>query len=239
MKSNILILFFIVTSINLIAQQYSTRIYKGVEITDTDIEYYQTELLRWVKDNTTLSSDFNKMNNCVTLIVNELKKGHVPSVTSNGAIIIGNYKTPAGKRGTFGTDFNLFGNISDEVGVTADKTIEYFDKLIEAKKSQITSTTPTTPTQKYHSDLSKTISDRYFGGNWQNAQKGIKYWDAETRRNRARQGIIDAIVLYKEEYGEDSPYISKLSQLSNPKISTNEIIEIAFSMGMDPTWIFE
>lgn len=234
MKSTFIILLLSLSA-NFFAQN-SNRIYNGVELSIEDLNYIISSTSEFITKNCTYSDDIRRVSDLANKVKQEISNGHMPKFdpTSTGLTIGSLYISP-GKHNQ-----NYFGKFEGDnlYREFAFRLKEGFDSYTRPSENTQT-TVSTTPTQKYHSGLARTISDRYFGGNWVNAQKGIKYWDAETRRNRARQAIIDSIERYKIEYGEDSPYASKLSQLSNPKISTNELIEIAFSMGMDATWIFE
>jgi len=234
MKSTFIILLLSLSA-NFFAQN-SNRIYNGVVLSIEDLNYIISSTSEFITKNCTYSDDIRRVSDLANKVKQEISNGHMPKFdpTSTGLTIGSLYISP-GKHNQ-----NYLGKFEGEnlYREFAFRLKEGFESY--TKSSEISQTTSnTTPTEKYHKSLGTSIADRYFGGVWENVKKGIKYWDAETRRIRTRQAIIDLIVYYKEIYGVDSPYVSKLSQLSNPKISTNEIIEIAFSMGMDATWIFE
>jgi hypothetical protein len=213
------------------------RLYRGVEITDEDINQYEQELGRWTRENTNNSGDLRKLDSHIKTIASELRNNADIELNPTGLTRVGSVSAAPGKRGTLGTDLNLFGNIRDEQGTALDKTTEFFDKLIEAKKTPTTESSTATPTQKYHSDLSRTISDRYFGGNWENAQKGIGELTSDKRLAYVKEGLKDSILKYKQTYGEDSKYSGKLAEID--KATPERIKEIAYEMGMDASEYLE
>ncbi len=133
------------------------------------------------------------------------------------------------------TNQNIFGNWAGE------NLNRQFSTILKSSLDQITNksnnTTITTsnsiPDKKYHQFVSGLISNKYFAGNWENAQKGISEWDENTRKNRVREALIESINNYKNEYNEDSPYSNTLSELNDPNISIEKLKEIGYKMGTD------
>lgn len=210
------------------------RMYNGVELTDADLDRIVNDTAEFISKNSNYSEDVRGISDLSNKIKEELKRGNMPEFDPTGTgLKIGNIIINAGKHNQ-----NIFGNFSgDKLGREfAFRLKEGFDSYTRPSENTQT-TVSTTPTQKYHNDLSKTISDRYFGGNWENAQKGIGELTSDKRLSYVKQGLKDSILKYKEVYGEDSKYSNRLSEID--AATPERIKEIAYEMGMDATDFLE
>ena len=210
------------------------RMYNGVELTDADLDKIVNNTAEFISKNSNYSEDIRGISELSNRLKEELKKGNMPEFDPTGTgVKIGDINISAGKHNQ-----NIFGNFSgDKLGREfAFRLKEGFDSYTKPSEgSQITETA--TPTQKYHVGLARTISDRYFGGNWENAQKGIGELTPDKRLSYVKQGLKDSILKYKEEYGESSKYSSRLSEID--AATPERIKEIAYEMGFDATDFLE
>ena len=214
------------------------RMFNGVELTDEYLNALKPKLGSWIKENSPYSSDVREWDAAVNEVIEELKTND-PVVSPTGAVTIGKFQTNPGHRGTLGTKFNLFGNIKDIKGLVGDKLVEMINNSTTTQQSQSSQTDTTYPQEKKHYDVSKTISDRYFAGNWDNAQKGIQDLKLDERLSYVREGLKDSILKYKEMHGEDSPYLNKLQELNNPALTADQLKKIGYGMGMDVSEFLE
>ena len=210
------------------------RMYNGVELTDADLDKIVNDTAEFISKNSNYSEDIRGISELSNKVKEEFKKGNMPEFDPTGTgVKIGNINISAGKHNQ-----NIFGNFSgDKLGREfAFRLKEGFDSYTRPSENTQT-TVSTTPTQKYHVGLARTISDRYFGGNWENAQKGIGELTSEKRLAYVKQGLKDSILKYKEEYGEDSKYSNRLAEID--AATPERIKEIAYEMGFDATDFLE
>lgn len=210
------------------------RVYNGVELTDVDLDKIVNDTAEFISKNSNYSEDIRGISELSNRLKEELKKGNMPEFDPTGTgVKIGDINISAGKHNQ-----NIFGNFSgDKLGREfAFRLKEGFDSYTKPSEGLQTAIS-ITPVQKLHSGLAKTISDRYFGGNWENAQKGIGELTSDKRLAYVKQGLKDSILGYKNEYGEDSKYSSKLAEIDNA--TPERIKEIAYEMGMDASDFLE
>lgn len=208
------------------------RVYNGVELTDVDLDKIVNDTAEFISKNSNYSEDIRGISELSNRLKEEFKKGNMPEFDPTGTgVKIGDINITAGKHNQ-----NIFGNFSgDKLGREfAFRLKEGFDSYTKPSEgSQTTVNTVTEPISKKHSDLSKTISDRYFGGNWENAQKGIGELTTDKRLAYVKQGLKDSISGYKTDYNEDSKYANRLAEID--AATPERIKEIAYEMGMDAT----
>lgn len=210
------------------------RMYNGVELTDADLDRIVNDTAEFISKNSNYSEDVRGISDLSNKIKEELKRGNMPEFDPTGTgLKIGDINIDAGKHNQ-----NIFGNFSgDKLGREfAFRLKEGFDSYTKSSENS-QSTVAATPTEKYHSGLARTISDRYFGGNWENAQKGIGELTPDKRLAYVKQGLKDSILKYKQEYGEDSKYSNRLAEIDTA--TPERIKEIAYEMGMDATDFLE
>lgn len=234
MKFKIILFISILYTTSLFSQKPISRIYNEYDLSEQDVNSVLNAVGDWITNNANYSTNIRDWGDLCTKVRNLMVLGQMPIFSPTGTgMRIGNYYVSEGR-----TNQNLAGYWTEENlkrQFTA-KLKEALDKYTESIK-QIPVQSSTVNNEKYHYNLNTIIANKYFAGNWENTKKGIKYWDTETKRVRARLGLIESINKYKLEYGENSPFISKLSELNNQNITINSLIEIGFYMGMDITWL--
>ena len=207
------------------------RMYNGVELTDDDINNIISKVGDWGSKSSNYSEDIRGWGELGNKVKSQMLQGIMPEFSTTGTgMTLGNINVSEGK-----TNQNVFGNWSGEKlnRQYVSKLKEALDQYITPSNTETTETTNVTNTSKNHKNISKVISDKYFRGNWENAQKGISDWDINTRKNRIRESLVESINDYKSRYNEDSPYSSKINELNDPNISPEKLKEIAYSMGID------
>lgn len=210
------------------------RMYNGVELTDADLDRIVNDTAEFISKNSNYSEDVRGISDLSNKIKEELKKGNMPEFDPTGTgLKIGNIIINAGKHNQ-----NIFGNFSgDKLGREfAFRLKEGFDSYTKPSEGPQNAVS-TTPTEKYHKSLGTSISDRYFGGNWENAQKGIGELTSDKRLAYVKQGLKDSILGYKTSYNEDSKYSNRLAEIDTA--TPERIKEIAYEMGMDATDFLE
>lgn len=213
------------------------RMYNGVELTDDDINNIISKVGDWGSKSSNYSEDIRGWGELGNKVKSQMLQGIMPEFSTTGTgMTLGNINVSEGK-----TNQNVFGNWSGEKlnRQYVSKLKEALDQYITPSNTETTETTNITNTSKNHKNISKVISDKYFGGNWENAQKGVNDWDINTRKNRIRESLVESITDYKSRYNEDSPYSSKINELNDPNISPEKLKEIAYSMGIDISEYFE
>ena len=207
------------------------RMYNGVELTDDDINNIISKVGDWGSKSSNYSEDIRGWGELGNKVKSQMLQGIMPEFSTTGTgMTLGNINITEGK-----TNQNVFGNWSGEKlnRQYVSKLKEALDQYITPSNTETTETTNITNTSKNHKNISKVISDKYFRGSWENAQKGISDWDINTRKNRIRESLVESINDYKSRYNEDSPYSSKINELNDPNISPEKLKEIAYSMGID------
>lgn len=212
--------------------QSKKRIYNGVELTDDDINNIISKVGEWGAKSSNYSEDIRKWGELGEQVKSQMLQGIMPEFSTTGTgMNLGDINVSEGK-----TNQNIFGNWAGE-----KLNRQYTSKLKEALDQYVTpqvssesqASNPNTNQNKIHKHFSGLLSNKYFGGNSENALKGINEWDINTRKNRLREALIDSLNEYKLTYNEDSPYVSKLKDLNDSNISLEKLKEIANSMGMD------